>query len=276
MSTSLVYDSKAKPLTLMDSFKVIWENKFLIWLLATHAIYSKYKRSFLGIVWSFLNPAITSAVIFIVFGKIFNGYLPDNRGYAGYVYSGILLQVLIIQGVSTAAQQIPLNSDLILKMKVNPIVFALSSGLAQVIHFCIGLVGLIPIFIFYRQDFSMKLFLILFYLIAATLAFAGLCMLLAGVFIRFDDSAYLLTAFMMIISYLTPILYPIDILDGMIKQLVLWNPITSWVSVFRWVVLENQDTTNYSFLVVSSTSILFFVFGILYINRKWNRLSMYL
>ena len=270
------YDSSSKPDTIQATLNFLFSQRRLIWKLAQHEVFLKYKRSVLGILWSFLNPVLISAVIFFVFGRIFNGYLPNQRGYAGYIYTGILMQVLVIQGIALAGQSIPQNLNLILKLRVQPCIFAVSGGVSQVIHLFVGLIGLIPIFIFYGQAPSLKILLLPIFFVLSSLCFAGISMLLAGLFVKFDDTAYLLNAFLMIFSYLSPILYPIDILEGIMRKLVLVNPITSWIMVFRWMIFENQEVYVYSFVIVVSTSVFFFILGIKHLNTRWKEYVMYI
>jgi ABC-type polysaccharide/polyol phosphate export permease len=270
------YDSSDGPKGIGYTLKLFWKSKTLIYSLAMNEVYGKYKRSILGLFWSFLNPAVTAGVIYFVFGKIFRGYLPDDRGYAGFVYSGILLQVLIIQGVTISAQAIPYQANAILKMRLNPGVFSVASGAAHTIHFCIGIIGLAPLMFFYQQPLSWRFLGLPIFLLLAMMMLSGLSMLLCGLFIRFDDTLYLLNALMMVVSYLTPLLYPIGILSGLMEKVVLSNPVTSWVLTFRWLIFENQVIYLYSPFIVIVTSILIFLLGIKVLNRNWTKYVMYL
>ena len=275
METS--YDSRNSLPGLRGSFLILFQNRSLIVHLTKMELFTKYKRSLLGIFWSFLNPLLTGSVIYFVFGRVFHGYLKNSHGYGVLVFSGILLQALLLQGITVASQAIQSYSSLLTKLRINPIIFSFSSALSHVIHFVLGCIVLIPVALLSHQGFSFRVVILPVYCVLIVFALTGVSLLLSGIFLRFDDAGYLLGALIMIATYLAPIFYPTAILSGKIHMLVHINPISSWINIFRWMLFAS----NYQFSIFDLVSILLqtlvsITFGILLVKDRWNDYVMLL
>ena len=245
-------------------------------ILSRYDVYLKYKRSVLGLGWSFLNPLLISSVIYFVFGQLFNGYMPQKRGYFGYVLSGILLQSLFVSGISNTAMIMRSQAVTFLKLRVPFYVQAFSASISQVAHFSIGILGLVPLLAFYGIRPTLKILIIPVFLFFAVLLFAGLGCLFSGLYIKFDDASFLLGALVMVLSYLSPIFYPIEILNDKMRLIVELNPITAWVQTFRFLVFENQPLSLHYIFVCTFSSLFSFLLGLEYLRRSWSKNAMYL
>ena len=233
-------------------------------------VQNRYKKSVLGVFWSFINPLLISSVIYFVFGRIFNNYMPETRGYASWVLSGVLLQGLLLSSITASSSALQSNMSLISRNRIQPIIISFSSSLAQVLHFSIGVLSLVPLAILTNQTLSLRVLFLPIFLLLVSFWLAGLGMLLVGWFLKFDDAAYLFNASIMVISYLSPFLYPIAILGDRIRVFVEINPITSWIITFRWLVYEKQSVELINIAVVFGSSLLTFIAGVFWLRNRWN------
>jgi len=264
------YDSRNKDIGLRNLVRA----RRLILELCRVELYSKYKFSVLGIFWSFLGPLLTTTVIFLVFGRLFNSYMPENRGYAVWVLTGVLLQVLMLQGISVTALSLQRNMVIMTRNRISPIVVAVASAAAHVCHFVLGSLVIIPIAVMSDQSLSLRILFFPFFLICAVFFGAGVGLLLCGAFMRFDDTVYLFNAAMMILSYLTPIFYPLDILSEKLQQVVYFNPLTSWVLTYRWIFFKEFQISSYHLIAVMFSTIISFILGLIYIRNRWKDIVM--
>ena len=269
MPTS-VYDSRKPQDGVLGSILILLERRRLVSRLAKMDVLNRYKKSVLGVFWSFINPLLISSVIYFVFGRIFNNYMPETRGYASWVLSGVLLQGLLLSGITVCSSALQTNMNLISRNRIQPIIISFASSLSHVTHFSIGILSLIPLALFTNQTLSLRIVLLPVFLLLVSFWLTGLGLLLVGWFMRFDDAAYLFNASMMVISYLSPFLYPIAILGDRIRGFVEINPITSWIVTFRWLVYEKQTVEAFNIAVVLGSSLLTFVAGILWLRNRWN------
>ena len=111
----------------------------LIRLLVNRELTLRYKRSVIGIGWTLLNPVLTSAVLWYVFSFVFASSLPSGQQFAPYLVAGILLNTFFSQGLTQAADSIASSGGVLTKIYVPPQVFAISSALAGLTNFFIGI-----------------------------------------------------------------------------------------------------------------------------------------
>ena len=265
-----VYDSRQPQDSLIATLKVIFSRRVLLSELIRIDLVSRYRRSAIGILWSFLNPLLVSSVIYFVFGRIFNAYMPETRGYASWVVSGVLLQVLLLTGITVSSSGLQQNVSIISRNRIQPILFSLSSAASHGIHFIIGCLALVPLALFTGQKLSLRIILIPFFYICVVLWLTGIGLLLVGWFMRFDDALYLFNALLMIISYLSPFLYPIGILSDRLRHFVELNPVTNFVVTFRWLVYENHTASIVQVSAVPFWSAAVFIAGVYWIRNRWN------
>lgn len=267
---SLIYDSRNPQDGVLGSLKVLTYRRRLVIGLTKIDVLNRYKKSVLGVFWSFINPLMISSVIYFVFGRIFNNYMPETRGYASWVLSGVLLQGLLLSGITVSSSALQTNMSLISRNRIQPIVISFSSSLSHVVHFSIGILSLAPLAVITNQTLSWRILLLPIFLLLVSFWLTGLGLLLVGWFMRFDDAAYLFNASMMVISYLSPFLYPIAILGERIRGFVEINPITSWIVTFRWLVYEKQTVEMFNIYVVFCSSLLTFIAGVFWLRNRWN------
>ena len=243
----------------------------LIRLLVGRELTLRYKRSVIGIGWTLLNPMLTSFVLWVVFSFVFAGKLPDGQQYAPYLMAGIVLNSFFNQGLMISAESIASNSGVLTKTYVPPQVFPISVALAGLVNFFIGLIPLTLVVFISGQKISFAAPLVLFVGICLAFLVAGLGLSLSLLFIRFDDSKNFVGVALLILTYLTPIFYPISILSDQMQFFVNLNPLTSFLDCFRWSFSTNGDASSGDWLYMIGTSVLALIFGTWVFRKYWPR-----
>ncbi len=246
-------------------------NLQLLRLLVQQELTLRYKRSVIGIGWSLLNPMLTSFVLWIVFSFLFVGKLQPGQQFAPYLMAGILLSTFFNQGLLQAANAIAANGGILTKVAVPPKIFAFAASLAAYINFLIGLVPLA--IVVYISGQSLSLYLPIVFLMGFFLALfvAGIGLALSVIFIRFDDAKNIINVLLLILIYLTPVFYPLSILSEQMQRIIGFNPLTSYLDVFRWGFSDNATATMGDFIYLSVTGIFFFILGSYVFKRYWPR-----
>jgi ABC-type polysaccharide/polyol phosphate export permease len=264
------YDSRVNSFGLIESFGQIVQRHELLFALVQRDLFAKYKRSILGIGWSVLNPILTTSVIYLVFNGIFAGRLPNQRGYATYIYTGVLLQMLVISGIPAAANSLSSNWQYITKMRLPPHLFAIATSISGVVQFYIGLFALIPLWVLTKFSLTPRVLLIPIFLMFISMALSGIGLLLSGLMIRYDDMNYIIGVVIMILGYLTPIFYTLDSVPERLARIIAINPLTQYVDVARFLIIGNSSIQIYELLFVPIFSTVLLLLGFLRINKKWN------
>lgn len=248
----------------------------LIRLLVNRELTLRYKRSVIGIGWTLLNPMLTSFVLWVVFSFAFGNQLLNGQQFAPYLMAGILMNTFFSQGIVMTADSISRNGPVLTKIAVPPQVFAISTSISGFINFLIGLVPLAIVVIVSGQKISLNFPLTLVVGFCLTLSITGLGLLCSILFIRFDDTRNIVNVLLMVIMYLTPILYPISILSESMQKVVRLNPLTSYLEIFRWSFSNNAHPTlgNWFYMILSS--LIVFFFGLKIFKLFWPRMIIML
>jgi ABC-2 type transport system permease protein len=258
----------------MQSFLIslvqVYSRRELLVTLVQRDISIKYKRSIFGLSWSLINPVLTTIVIYLVFNGLFAGRLPNQRGYATYIYTGVLLQMFVISGIPAAANSLSAHWQYITKMRIPPYLFSISASITASIQFSIGLLALLPIWLLTHFSISWRIFLLPLFLFCMIMSLTGIGLMLTGLMIRFDDMNYIIGVVLMILGYLTPIFYTIDALPQRMQDIVQLNPLTQYVNLARYLIIDSSGIEIRELIFVPLFSILIFIFGIRKINQRWN------
>ena len=244
----------------------------LIRLLINRELTLRYKRSVIGIGWTLLNPMLTSFVLWVVFSFVFASRLPGTQQYAPYLMAGILLNTFFSQGVTQSAESIASNGPVLTKIYVPPQVFPISTALAGLVNFFIGMIPLAVVVFISGQTLAWTLPLVLIVGICLSFLTAGLGLALSIMFIRFDDTRNIVNVLLMILMYLTPIFYPVSIMNSTMQNVIHWNPLTSYLDIFRWAFSNNATPTLFNWIYMSIWSIFALLLGTYVFKRHWPRM----
>jgi ABC-type polysaccharide/polyol phosphate export permease len=243
----------------------------LIRLLVGRELTLRYKRSVIGIGWTLLNPMLTSFVLWVVFSYVFAGRLPAGQQFAPYLMAGIVLNSFFNNGLTATAESIATYSNVLTKIYIPPQVFPLSVALAGLVNFFIGLIPLAIVVYISGQSLALTLPLVIFVGFFLSLLVTGLGLSLSLLFIRFDDTRNIVNVLLMIITYFTPIFYPVSILDPRLQKLINLNPLTSYLDCFRWAFSNNATATLSDWIYMSATGSIALFFGIYVFKKFWPR-----
>ncbi len=243
----------------------------LIRLLVGRELTLRYKRSVIGIGWTLLNPMLTSFVLWVVFSYVFGSKMPGDQQYAPYLMAGILLNTFFSQGVTFSAESIASNGSVLTKIYVPPQVFPISTALAGLANFLIGMIPLLIVCLISGQSIAWTMPLTLIVGLCLALLTAGIGLTLSILYIRFDDSRNIINVLLMILMYFTPIFYPISVLSEKLQKIINLNPLTSFLDVFRWAFSNNATATLADWIFMVSVSLVSILVGTFVFKKFWPR-----
>lgn len=264
-----VYDSAARGLIFKDTFSSFYTHRSLIALLVRRDLTVRYKRSFLGLIWSLLNPLLTSLVLWFVFVYIFRPKLPGTTQFAPYLLAGVLTITFFTQGLTMAADSIAFGAGVLQKIYVPPQVFALASAISSAVNFFFGLIALTFVTLITGDGMSWLFPLTALFMICMLLLVTGLGLITAIFYIRYDDTRNIIALLLSLMTYLTPVFYPKEILKPIVRNVVSLNPVTSYLDVFRYVFAATGTATTFDWLYMFGSAIFIFVLGIRVFAYQW-------
>jgi ABC-2 type transport system permease protein len=269
--SKVIYDSEARGKVFADTFRAFWDYRELIVLLVRRDITVRYKRSFLGLLWTLLNPLLTSLVLWFVFIEIFSAKLPDGTQFAPYLLAGVLLVTFFTQGFNQAADSIAQGSGILMKIYVPPQVFAFAGALSNAVNFCFGLFALAFVSLITGDGMSWAFPLTIVVIVCMLVYVTGLGLLVAVIYVRYDDTRSIISILISFMMYLSPIFYPKEILNETMLRVVNANPLTSYLDVFRYVFSNTGSVSWADWVYMSVFSIVILFIGIRSFAKAWPR-----
>ena len=248
------------------------KNWFVLSSLVSRDFKVKYRRSFLGVVWSILNPLLMMAVLTVVFQFIFRFQIEH---YSLYLILGQTLFAFVSNSTTGALWGIIGNAGLIKKIHIEKALFPIQKVLSEVINFALSLVGVIGVMIYSKVAPSWPAFLLPVLLIYVIIFSAGLCLALSALTVFFRDAIHLWGVFLLMWTYATPIFYSADMLSPRMKSLMRFNPMYQYVSYFRSIIIDGIVPSLRTNLICIAAALITLAIGFLIFRATQRRFILY-
>lgn len=205
--------------------------------LVSRDIKIKYRRSIMGVLWTLLNPLLMMIVLSIVFSNLFKF---DVENFPLYLLSGQVIFNFYSDSTTNSMGAIISNAPLIKKVYVPKYLFVLSRVVSSFINLMASFTALLFVMVATRAELHWTAFLSFIPLILLVVFSLGISLILAAIAVKFRDVIHLYSVFITALMYMTPVIYPISILPDWLKYVVMANPITNYLMMFRDVMLNNS------------------------------------
>ncbi len=217
-------------------FEAFLHYRPLLEQLVSKDIKLKYRRSFLGYLWSILNPLMIMAIMMLVFSNMFRF---DIANYPVYLIIGQTIFNFVSESTNQAMWSITGNAALMKKTYVPKYIFTLSRVTSGFINMVFALGAMLIVFTICRVRFTLNMLFIPVILLQVYVFALGLGLFLAQGTVFFRDIQYIYSAFLTAWMYATPIFYPINQLPFRLMWLIKhFNPLYAYITQFRTIVLE--------------------------------------
>ncbi|MBR2650202.1 MAG: ABC transporter permease [Clostridia bacterium] len=250
----------------------IQEQGFLFSELVKRDFKKKYKRTYLGMLWSILSPLLTLLVMSLVFKNFFGRDIPH---YTIYLFCGNIVFSFFSDATNGGMGSLLGNAAIFSKVNVPKYLFLFSRNVSSLINFGLTL-GVFFIFcIIDGITFTWGFFMLIIPIICLIIFNLGVGLILSALFVFFRDVQYLWSVFTMLLMYMSAIFYVVDENTfGAYVKLFLINPIYVYIKYFRIIVIDNAlPSLQYNLLAVFYALAAFGVGALIY--KKCNHKFLY-
>lgn len=232
----------------------------------------RYRHSFLGLVWTVLNPLLMMIVITIVFSTIFKQNIPN---FPIYYLAGSLIFSFNSESTTNALNSIISNSSLIKKVYIPKYLFPLANVLSGLVNFGFSLIAMFIVMIVTGTPFRATLLLIPIPVFYTFLFSTGLGVFLAAVTVYFRDIAHFYGVFILAWTYFTPVFYPVEILPPFAMKIMKFNPMYHYIEFMRDLVLYGTFPSMKENLVCFIIGVVALWLGLLVFYKKQDGFILY-
>lgn len=254
------------------NLKEVWQYRDLIVLFTKRTFTLTYKQTVLGPAWIFLNPLISSFIYAFVFGGI-AGISTDGIPQILFYLCSNAIWIFFSSCVTKNASTFTANANVFGKVYFPRLTIPVSNVLASIVQFGVQMLMVLVFLAYYVVTGQVHPNWEAWLLIPVVLVHLGLLGLGFGIIIsslttKYRDLAILVGFGVQLWMYATPIVYPLSQLgDGLMKTILLINPVTAPVEVFRYAVL-GQGTIMPQYMALSGAiTLVVVVVGVMIFNK---------
>ena len=254
----------------------------LLFFLTSKDFKLKYRRSVLGVFWSMLNPLLIMIVVTSVFSVILKFNLEEIRmPFAVFYITGSLIFNFFSEASSSSMMAVTSNAPLIQKVYVPKYIFILEKCTFSLINMLFSTIAVLFVVFYYvlkgRIVIHATIFLIFIPIIFTFLFSVGVGLILSTLTVFFRDVVHLWGVILTIWVYLTPIVYPIEILkSSRLDWVVKLNPIYYFVTDLRRVMILGELITLQNLIIESISCFVVLGLGVLLFKKVQDKFIMHI
>jgi ABC-type polysaccharide/polyol phosphate export permease len=239
----------------------------LIRITAFRGLKVRYRGTALGILWSFANPVLLTAVYTTLFGTAFSQYYGGSvLRYVVSAFIGLVVVTFFMTATSEALGTVVANGMLLNKIPVPPVIFPVAAVVSNVFQ---QLMTTFPIAfltsIVLTHD-PVRVALVPVVLLGVILLVAGFALALSALYVFFRDLPHLWGIVGFILWMTSPLFYPIELVPGNVRPYYDLNPIGEAITALREVSINHGPLHLHAILFVLAAGAVALALGASFFN----------
>ena len=218
----------------MRDFRQRKQFAFVVRQLTAREIKRKYARSYLGIVWSVLNPLLSMAVLSLIFSQLFRRSIEN---YPIYYLTGYILWQTFTGATTAAMTTLVDNKMLLIKVKFPMDLFIVTRVYTALINLGYSLMAYALMLVVFQVTPKWTMFIAPFIILCLIAFSLGISYILATAYVFFGDIKHLYSVVLTLWMYCSAIFYPVEQLQGFIRIVIWNNPLYTYIHCLRKAVM---------------------------------------
>jgi lipopolysaccharide transport system permease protein len=250
-------------------WKELYRNRELLFFMVWRDLKVRYKQTVLGATWAILQPLVTLTIFTLIFGK-FAKIPSEGFAYPVFAFAGLMPWTFFSSGMASAGQSLVNQQGLLSKVYFPRLFIPTAAVASYLVDFAISFGLYAGILAWYRTVPSWQVVFLPALIALTMLPALGLGYLLGGLTVFYRDFRYVVPFMVQILMYLSPIIYPMNLLSPVYRRVLALNPMVGIIEGYRSAILGTPwqlDSLATSVVV----SLALFAVGILYFRKveRW-------
>jgi len=244
----------------------LWQYNELLYFLVWKEVKVRYKQTIIGGAWAIIQPLLTMVIFTIIFGRL--AKIPsDGMPYPVFTYTALLPWMLFAQALTRSGGSLVSNANLITKVYFPRLLVPLSAALAPIVDFIVSFLILLGMLAWYGIPPTLGILALPFFLALTLVTAISVNLWLAPINVKYRDVAHTLPFLSQIWMYVSPVVYPLNMIPEKWQFLYSINPMVGVIEGFRWALLGKQSP-NFMAMAISVIVVMaLFLGGILYFKK---------
>ncbi|WIM43919.1 ABC transporter permease [Methanosarcina mazei] len=241
------------------------EYRELLFFLALREIKIRYKQTIMGASWALLQPFFTMIVFTLIFGRL--AQMPsDGIPYPIFSYSGLLLWTYFSNALSQSSNSLVDNAPLLSKVYMPRIFIPTAPCLSGLLDYGIAMSILAIMMVYYRFVPGISILLLPLIILLTFMLASGVGYWLSSICVKYRDVKFILPFFIQLLLFVSPVIYPANIVGENLQWLLYLNPLTGLISAHRACLLGHIPVDFVGLGISAVLTVVIFVSGILYLR----------
>ena len=254
----------------MSLFKDLYQYREFLKTSIRKEFRGKYKKSFLGVLWSFINPLLQLLVYALVFPYIMRVQVEN--------YTMFLVVVLIpwnffSSTVSQSTSVIIASTGIIKKVYFPRAILPISNVTSNLLNFVISSIIVIAALLISGIGIGPSIAIFPLVLLIQYIFSLAISFLLSSITVYIRDLEYFINVLMMLWFYVTPVLYSIDMIPDKFKNILMLNPMTLIITTYREILYYKRIPDLGPLLILGGICIVLLIIGYLIFNKCEKRFA---
>ena len=253
----------------MKNLNDVRQYVFVIRQLVAREIKRKYSRSYLGILWSVLNPLMNMVVLSIIFTKMFSRSIEN---YPLYLLSGQMLWQLFTGATNAAMTVMVDNRVMLTRVKFPMEIFPIARVYSALVNYLYTFVAYLMMLVVFGIRPSVTMLLAPVIVLCMTFFSLGIGYFLSVAYVFFADIKYLYSVLLSLWMYCSALFYPVDALPEIMNRVVKANPVYNYIACMRGCMLYASWPTQAQWIRMFSWAGGAFLIGYLVFQKSRNQI----
>lgn len=253
----------------------IWRYRELLVFLALRDIKVRYKQTALGALWAVIQPFVLMVVLSIFFGRVIDINMEDKTSgipYPIFLYAGLLPWTFFAATVTASTSSLVSNAHMLRKVFFPRLIVPLSSVGAPLVDYVVASGVLLGLMGWYGVMPTAQLLLLPVFVLVTIVAALGVGIGLSGLTVSFRDFRYVVPFMIQVWFFVTPVIWPVTIVDHRYHWLLRLNPMGGTIEAIRSAVMGTPIDVS-ALGLSAGAAILSLVVGLIYFGFAQKRFA---
>jgi lipopolysaccharide transport system permease protein len=241
---------------MIRNLRELYQYRALLWSLTLRELRARYRASVLGFLWTFLNPTLSMAVYFVVFGYLMKAQVAN---YPYYLFVGLLPWICFSSSIIAGVSAVTDRRDLLTKVRFPAQVLPATVVLTNLANYVLSLPLLVALGLIYGVWPTWHVVFFIPVVLLQTFFTLSLAYLLSSLNVAFRDLQHVVGNIVQMAFFLTPVLWPLEQLAPDLREKVLYgNPMAAVMNAYRAIFYTHTLPELQPLAVVAAVSLLMF------------------
>ncbi|MEM7104553.1 MAG: ABC transporter permease [Bacteroidota bacterium] len=251
--------------------KEVYLFRELLWAFAAKDIKARFANTLLGTGWLILQPVLLVLIFTLIF-SMGAGIDTGNVPYPVFIMGGILLWEYFSSVVYESGSSFLVDSGMVQKIYFPKILLPCSKSIARMVDLLFNLALLVVLSFVFGYWLKIKLFYAFLFIVLLYLLTIVASIWASILVSQYQDLKELIPFVLRVFFFLTPILYPMEMVPGQFHWIIKLNPMTGLINGFRWSVFGIGEF-HFIELAPMLFVVVLLIWGLIYFSNREGKLA---